>query len=171
MGIGNLGVSELMVVAVLVLLLFGPRRLPEIGRTVGQALREFKRGMNEVKRELEEMDRGSDAGGPERPDARDAPRGELRPPGPTPGVREGERGSDSTAPDEAAAPGEEARAEQARPEELHPEDGEASPDGNARQADRSGPEDPGDGDDVPDDGAGPAGEAGGGAGAPVERDE
>ena len=164
--------SELMVVAVLVLLLFGPRRLPEIGRTVGQALREFKRGMNEVKRELEEMDRGSDPGGPDRPGARDAPRGELRPPGPTPGAGEGERGPASAAPDGAAAPGEESRAEEIPPEEVPPEDGDAHPGGSARPEERSDPEDSGDAADGSADAAGPDGEAGiGGAGDPVERDE
>lgn len=70
--------SELLVVAVLVLLLFGPRRLPEIGRTVGQALREFKRGMNEVKRELDEMDRSTSS---REEDRRETPRGRLTPPG------------------------------------------------------------------------------------------
>lgn len=78
MGVGNLGMSELLVVAVLVLLLFGPRRLPEIGRTVGRALREFKRGLNEVKRELDEMDRSAR---PEEPEGRRPPRGRLDPPG------------------------------------------------------------------------------------------
>ncbi len=78
MGVGNLGVSELLVVAVLVLLLFGPRRLPEIGRTVGQALREFKRGLNEVKRELDEMDRSAR---PREEERREGPRGRLTPPG------------------------------------------------------------------------------------------
>lgn len=93
MGIGNLGLSELLIVAVLVLLLFGPRRLPEIARTVGQALRRFKRGMNEVKRELDEMERTSGPDRTDRTDDREAPRGELRPPGSTPeaGDEPGER--------------------------------------------------------------------------------
>lgn len=96
MGIGNLGVSELLLVAVLILLLFGPRRLPEIGRTVGRALREFKRGMNEVRREIDEMDRATRSGPGERPDEREAPRGRLRPPGEP---SDGENRDDSTPPD------------------------------------------------------------------------
>lgn len=57
MGIGNFGLTELIVLAVLVLVFFGPNRLPEIARGVGKAMREFKKGMNEVQREFEEMER------------------------------------------------------------------------------------------------------------------
>lgn len=103
MGIGNLGVSELMIVAVLVLLLFGPRRLPEIGRTVGQALREFKRGMNEVKRELDQMDRRPSGEGEDEGAERDAPRGRLRPPDRAPGPGE-PPGSPTGGTDDAAEP-------------------------------------------------------------------
>lgn len=57
MGFGNLGLSELLVLAVLVLVFFGPRRIPEIARSVGGALREFRRGWNEIRRELDDLDR------------------------------------------------------------------------------------------------------------------
>lgn len=57
MGIGNLGITEILVLVVLVLLFFGPQRLPEIARGLGKAMREFKKGMNEVQREFEEMER------------------------------------------------------------------------------------------------------------------
>ena len=59
MGIGSLGFSEMLVIAVLVLIFFGPRRMPEIGRTVGGALREFRRGLNEIQRELQEAERAA----------------------------------------------------------------------------------------------------------------
>jgi sec-independent protein translocase protein TatA len=39
---------ELFVVGVIALLIFGPRRLPEMGNALGKALSEFKRSMNEV---------------------------------------------------------------------------------------------------------------------------
>jgi sec-independent protein translocase protein TatA len=39
---------ELFVVAVIALLIFGPRRLPEMGNALGRALSEFKKSMNEV---------------------------------------------------------------------------------------------------------------------------
>lgn len=57
MGIGNLGLTEIIVLAVLVLVFFGPSRLPDIARGLGKAMREFKKGMNEVQREFEEMER------------------------------------------------------------------------------------------------------------------
>lgn len=51
MGIGTTGVILLVVVA---LLLFGPNKLPELGRAVGRTLREFKAGAKEV---LDDTDR------------------------------------------------------------------------------------------------------------------
>src|SRR5687768_2413827 len=48
-----LGTTELMVIAVIALILFGPRKLPEIGRTVGKALGEFKRASDDFKRTWE----------------------------------------------------------------------------------------------------------------------
>ncbi len=49
---GNLGFSELMVILFIVLLLFGPKKLPELARGLGKGLNEFKRAANDVKREL-----------------------------------------------------------------------------------------------------------------------
>lgn len=57
MGIGNLGLTELVLLVVLVLIFFGPQRLPEVARGVGRAMRQFKKGLNEVQREFEEMER------------------------------------------------------------------------------------------------------------------
>ena len=51
---GNLGMPELIMIMVLALLLFGPKKLPEIGRTVGKALGEFKRASNDLKRTIED---------------------------------------------------------------------------------------------------------------------
>ncbi|MFN3690267.1 MAG: Sec-independent protein translocase protein TatB [Fimbriimonadales bacterium] len=51
---GNIGFSEILVLFVLALLIFGPRKLPEIARSVGQAMREFKKASEEVTRSLEE---------------------------------------------------------------------------------------------------------------------
>ena len=48
-----LGTTELLVIAVVALVLFGPRKLPEIGRTVGKALGEFKRASDDFKRTWE----------------------------------------------------------------------------------------------------------------------
>ena len=49
----TVGTSELLLVAVAALLLFGPRKLPEIGRTVGKAIGEFKRASDDFKRTWE----------------------------------------------------------------------------------------------------------------------
>ncbi len=49
----NLGFPELVVVFTLALLLFGPRKLPEIGRSLGKSLNEFKKATNDLKRTWE----------------------------------------------------------------------------------------------------------------------
>ncbi len=51
---GSIGLPELMIIFVLALLLFGPRKLPEIGRGIGRALGEFRRASNDLKRTIEE---------------------------------------------------------------------------------------------------------------------
>jgi sec-independent protein translocase protein TatB len=57
---GNLGMPELILILALALLLFGPKKLPEIGKQVGKALGEFKRTSNDLKRTIEdEMERAT----------------------------------------------------------------------------------------------------------------
>lgn len=51
---GNLGMPELILILVLALLLFGPKKLPEIGRQLGKGLGEFKRASNDLKRSIED---------------------------------------------------------------------------------------------------------------------
>ncbi len=51
---GSLGFTEIAFILILALLLFGPKRLPEIGRTIGKGLAEFRRASNELKRTLED---------------------------------------------------------------------------------------------------------------------
>ena len=50
---GSLGGGEIVVILVLALLLFGPRKLPEIGRTLGKAVNQFRGASNEFRRSLE----------------------------------------------------------------------------------------------------------------------
>lgn len=45
---GSLGFPELLVIAVIFLLLFGAKRLPEIGGSIGKGIREFKRSMSDL---------------------------------------------------------------------------------------------------------------------------
>lgn len=49
---GPLGVPEILFILVLALLIFGPRRLPEVGRTLGKAMGEFRRATTELKRSI-----------------------------------------------------------------------------------------------------------------------
>lgn len=51
---GSLGVPELMMIFVIALLLFGPKNLPKIGRTLGRALGEFRKASDDFKRTIEE---------------------------------------------------------------------------------------------------------------------
>jgi sec-independent protein translocase protein TatA len=54
MGLGNLGFGELMVILVIVLVLFGARRVPEIGASIGKGIREFKKNISDMDREVRE---------------------------------------------------------------------------------------------------------------------
>ena len=50
---GTLGAQEMIVIFLLALLLFGPKKLPEIGRTIGKAITEFRRASNDLKSTFE----------------------------------------------------------------------------------------------------------------------
>jgi sec-independent protein translocase protein TatA len=50
---GPIGVQEMIALFVIALLLFGPKKLPELGRTLGKALTEFRRAKNELKTTFE----------------------------------------------------------------------------------------------------------------------
>ena len=52
--IGNIGVPELIIILAIALLVFGPRKLPEVGRSIGRALREFRKTSDEIKDKIEE---------------------------------------------------------------------------------------------------------------------
>ena len=49
---GNLGMWEMLIILFIVLLLFGARRLPEIGGSLGKGIREFKGSVREIEHEL-----------------------------------------------------------------------------------------------------------------------
>jgi TatA/E family protein of Tat protein translocase len=49
----NLGLPEMIFIFLLALIIFGPRKLPEIGRQIGKAMAEFKRASNEFKSQIE----------------------------------------------------------------------------------------------------------------------
>ncbi len=52
----NLGMSELLIVLAIVLVVFGAKRLPEIGAAMGKGIREFKRSLSEVRESIESVD-------------------------------------------------------------------------------------------------------------------
>jgi sec-independent protein translocase protein TatA len=51
---GPIGMPEMIVIAVIALIIFGPRKLPELGKSLGKSLAEFKRASNDLKNTLEE---------------------------------------------------------------------------------------------------------------------
>jgi sec-independent protein translocase protein TatA len=51
---GSIGMPEMLVILVIALIVFGPRKLPELGKSIGKSLAEFKRASNELKSTLEE---------------------------------------------------------------------------------------------------------------------
>ena len=52
--LGNLGVVEIVLIALIVLLLFGGRKIPELMKGIGKGVRSFKEGMNNAEKRIEE---------------------------------------------------------------------------------------------------------------------
>lgn len=55
--LGNLGPMELFIILVIVLVVFGAKRVPEIGASIGKGIREFKRNISDVDRQVREPER------------------------------------------------------------------------------------------------------------------
>jgi Tat protein translocase TatB subunit len=51
---GNIGMQELIIIFVIALIIFGPRRLPDLGKSLGRSIAEFKRASNDLRNTLEE---------------------------------------------------------------------------------------------------------------------
>jgi TatA/E family protein of Tat protein translocase len=50
----NIGMPELIIILVIALIIFGPRKLPELGRSLGKSIGEFKKASNELRNTLDE---------------------------------------------------------------------------------------------------------------------
>ena len=51
---GSIGMPELVIILVIALIIFGPRKLPELGRSLGRSIGEFKKASNELRSTLDE---------------------------------------------------------------------------------------------------------------------
>lgn len=51
----NLGVPELILIMVIALIIFGPSKLPEVGRAIGKGISEFKKASRDIQKELNEV--------------------------------------------------------------------------------------------------------------------
>ena len=49
---GKLGIGELAIILVIVLIVFGPKKLPELAKSMGQAVKEFKKGQQDLEETL-----------------------------------------------------------------------------------------------------------------------
>jgi sec-independent protein translocase protein TatA len=54
--LGNLGAGEIIVIALIVLLLFGGKKIPELMKGIGKGVRSFKEGMNNIEKEIDNPD-------------------------------------------------------------------------------------------------------------------
>ncbi len=52
LGIGNLGGPDLLIILLIVLVLFGAKKLPDLARSLGQSMNEFKKAREEIDKEL-----------------------------------------------------------------------------------------------------------------------
>lgn len=73
--LGDLGGLEVLVIALLALIMFGSKRLPEFGRAAGRAIRQFKRATSGVEENLREVMREDPLANALRPASRQIPRG------------------------------------------------------------------------------------------------
>ena len=63
---GPIGMPELVVIFFIALIIFGPRKLPELGKSLGRSLGEFRRASNELRSTLEDEIRVEEQKAPER---------------------------------------------------------------------------------------------------------
>ncbi len=54
--LGNFGAGELLVIALVILLLFGGKKIPELMKGLGKGVKSFKDGMNEIEKDIKDVD-------------------------------------------------------------------------------------------------------------------
>jgi TatA/E family protein of Tat protein translocase len=89
--LGSVGVPELIIIFTIALIIFGPRKLPELGKSLGKSLAEFKRASNELKSTLDEEIRMEERRSTERQEPPRTVSGyaEVTPPAAAPGTATG----------------------------------------------------------------------------------
>jgi sec-independent protein translocase protein TatA len=55
--LGSLGIPEILIILLIALIVFGPRKLPDLGRALGTSISEFKRGMHDIHNAIDPSDR------------------------------------------------------------------------------------------------------------------
>ena len=58
--LGNIGATEIIIIALIILLLFGGRKIPEMMRGIGKGIRSFKEGMKDINEEIKKDSDASD---------------------------------------------------------------------------------------------------------------
>ncbi len=54
--LGNIGTGEVIIIALVILLVFGGKKIPELMKGIGKGVRSFKDGMNNIEKEIENSD-------------------------------------------------------------------------------------------------------------------
>ncbi len=94
---GSIGMQELIIIFVIALIIFGPRRLPELGKSLGRSIGEFKRASNDLRNTLEEEIRVDEQRQPKTAAASSAPAAIDRETAPSPDAPAADpRGTDPT---------------------------------------------------------------------------
>ena len=93
MGFGPIGIPEMIIIAVVALIFFGPRKLPELGRSLGKSLAEFKRASSDLKNSLDDEIRQEERRTPSTPSLSATDPGSLPSPAAPETVARGEQGS------------------------------------------------------------------------------
>lgn len=57
---GSFGTTEIIIIAIIILVLFGAKRIPELAKGIGQGIKEFRKASTDIKKEIEDSSRDID---------------------------------------------------------------------------------------------------------------